>query len=248
MPPMSAVGMIPARYGATRFPGKPLAQIAGLPMLQHVVQGARQARSLREVIVATDDARIAEACAGFGAPVIMTSPQHRSGTERLAEAAATITDDIVVNVQGDEPLIEGPVIDAAVAALRESPEASMSTLVHRADARAMGDPNRVKVALDCRGFALYFSRSPIPFARGPAEAWQHIGLYAYRRPRLLQIAALPPTPLEQAEQLEQLRVLEHGLKIRCAKIENWRSLPVDVPGDIPAAEAALAARLPPGRG
>lgn len=239
---MSAVGIIPARYGATRFPGKPLAQIAGLPMLQHVVQGARQARSLRQVIVATDDARIAEACAGFGAPVIMTSPQHRSGTERLAEAAANLADDIVVNVQGDEPLIEGPVIDAAVAALRESPEAPMSTLVHRAEARAMSDPNRVKVALDCRGFALYFSRSPIPFAHGPAAAWQHIGLYAYRRPALLQIAALPPTPLEQAEQLEQLRALEHGLKIRCAQIENWRSLPVDVPGDIAAAEAALAAR------
>lgn len=245
---MSAVGIIPARYGATRFPGKPLAQIAGLPMLQHVVQGARQARSLREVIVATDDARIAEACAGFGAPVIMTSAQHRSGTERLAEAAANLADEFVVNVQGDEPLIEGPVIDAAVAALREAPEAPMATLVHRAEAGAMSDPNRVKVALDCRGFALYFSRSPIPFARGPAEAWQHIGLYAYRRPSLLQIAALPPTPLEQAEQLEQLRALEHGLKIRCAKIENWRSLPVDVPGDIAAAEAALAARLPPGRG
>lgn len=239
---MSAVGIIPARYGATRFPGKPLAQIAGLPMLQHVVQGARQARSLREVIVATDDARIAEACAGFGAPVMMTSPQHRSGTERLAEAAANLTDELVVNVQGDEPLIEGPVIDAAVAALREAPEAPMSTLVHRAEASAMSDPNRVKVALDCRGFALYFSRSPIPFARGPANAWQHIGLYAYRRPALLKIAALPPTPLEQAEQLEQLRALEHGLKIRCAKIENWRSLPVDVPGDIAAAEAALAAR------
>lgn len=239
---MSAVGMIPARYGATRFPGKPLASIAGLPLLQHVVQGARQARSLREVIVATDDARIAEACAGFGAPVIMTSSRHRSGTERLAEAAAELADDIVVNVQGDEPLVEGRVIDAAVAALREAPEAPMATLVHRADAGAMADPNRVKVALDCRGFALYFSRSPIPFARGPVRAWQHIGLYAYRRPELLRIAALPPTPLEQAEQLEQLRLLEHGLKIRCAAIENWRSLPVDVPGDIAAVEAALARR------
>ena len=239
---MSAVGMIPARYGATRFPGKPLAQIAGLPMLQHVVQGARQARSLREVIVATDDERIAEACAGFGAPVMMTSPRHRSGTERLAEAAANITDEIVVNVQGDEPLIEGPVIDAVVAARRESPGAPMATLVHRAEAGAMADPNRVKVALDRHGFALYFSRSPIPFARGPVSAWQHIGLYAYRRPALLQIAALPPTPLEQAEQLEQLRALEHGLKIRCAIIENWRSLPVDVPGDIAAVQAALAAR------
>ena len=239
---MSAVGMIPARYGATRFPGKPLAQIEGLPMLQHVVQGARQARSLRDVIVATDDERIAEACAGFGAPVMMTSPRHRSGTERLAEAAANITDEIVVNVQGDEPLIEGPVIDAAVAALRESPGAPMATLVHRAEAGAMADPNRVKVALDRHGFALYFSRSPIPFARGPVSAWQHIGLYAYRRPALLQIAALPPTPLEQAEQLEQLRALEHGLKIRCAIIENWRSLPVDVPGDIAAVQAALAAR------
>jgi 3-deoxy-manno-octulosonate cytidylyltransferase (CMP-KDO synthetase) len=240
---MSAVGIIPARYASSRFPGKPLAPIAGVPMLQRVYEGARRAKRLRDVLVATDDERIAEGCRRFGARAVMTSPHHATGTDRLAEASQGLADAIVVNVQGDEPLIEGFVIDAAVAALEEAPEAPMATVVHRAEPADLADPNRVKVVLDRRGFALYFSRAPIPHLREPGEApplWQHVGLYAYRREFLARYVALPPTPLERAEQLEQLRALEHGHRIRVAIVEGWRSVPVDVPGDVARVEALLA--------
>jgi len=242
---MTAVGVIPARYGASRFPGKPLAKIAGLPMVQRVWEGARRAKSLRTLIVATDDERIADACRDFGAEVVLTRPDHATGTDRVSEVAQGLEDDIVVNIQGDEPLIEGFVIDAGVKALREDPEVCMATLVHGLDADAREDPNRVKVVLDRRGRALYFSRSPIPYTRSGAAKpplWQHVGLYAYRRPFLLDFVRLPPTPAECAEQLEQLRALEHGHAIRCAVIEGWRSLPVDVPDDVARVEAALAER------
>jgi 3-deoxy-manno-octulosonate cytidylyltransferase (CMP-KDO synthetase) len=242
---MSAVAIVPARYASTRFPGKPLALIAGVSMLRRVVEGARQAKRVREVIVATDDERIAEACREFGAPVAMTSPDHRTGTDRLAEASRGLLDAIVVNVQGDEPLIEGFVVDAAVAALEESPEAPMSTLVHRAEPDALADPNRVKVVLDRRGFALYFSRAPVPYRRdaaGDAPLWQHVGLYAYRREFLQRFVALGEAPLERTEALEQLRALEHGHKIRAAIVEGWRSVPVDVPEDIARVESILAGR------
>jgi 3-deoxy-manno-octulosonate cytidylyltransferase (CMP-KDO synthetase) len=242
---MTAVGVIPARYAAARFPGKPLAPIAGRPMLQRVWEGARRAKSLRAVIVATDDPRIADACRDFGAEVALTRPDHPTGTHRVSEVAQTLEDDIVVNIQGDEPLIEGFVIDAGVEALREDPEVGMATLVHALDAGAREDPNRVKVVVDRRGRALYFSRSPIPYTRSGAAKpplWQHVGLYAYRRPFLLDFVRLPPTPAECAEQLEQLRALEHGHAIRCAVIEGWRSLPVDVPDDVARVEAALAQR------
>ena len=160
---MRAVGLIPARHRASRFPGKPLALIAGMPMIQRVWRGARSAKSLERVIVATDDARIADACRGFGAEVALTRADHASGTDRIAEVAAGLDCDVVVNVQGDEPLIEGFVIDAVVAALTEDPEVQIATLVHAAEPDALGDPNRVKVVLDRRGRALYFSRSAIPF-------------------------------------------------------------------------------------
>ena len=239
---MTAVGIIPARYGSTRFPGKPLVSIAGLPMVQRVWEGARAARQLRDVIVATDDARIAEACEKFGAHVAMTSSEHPSGTDRLAEVAHGLDDEIVVNIQGDEPLIEGRVVDAAVEALRSTPEAPMSTLVHTAAPAALDDPNRVKVVRDQQGFALYFSRSPIPARRSPdaaAPLWQHVGLYAYRRDFLLQIVTSPRTPLECAEELEQLRVLETGYRIVTAVIEDWDGLAVDVPDDVQRVEARL---------
>jgi 3-deoxy-manno-octulosonate cytidylyltransferase (CMP-KDO synthetase) len=242
---VTAIGIIPARMSASRFPGKPLALIAGKPMLQRVIEGARTAKRLRELIVATDDARIAEACAAFGARALMTSPAHASGTDRIAEVAAALSDEIVVNVQGDEPLIDGFVIDAVVDALAAAPECAMATAVHRADPGAARDPNRVKAVLDCAGNALYFSRAAIPFARGAAETpplWQHVGLYAYRREFLLSLVKLPQTPLECAEQLEQLRALEHGHAIRCAVIDGWRSVPVDTPEDVARVEAALAAR------
>jgi 3-deoxy-manno-octulosonate cytidylyltransferase (CMP-KDO synthetase) len=242
---MSAVGIIPARFRASRFPGKPLATIAGRPMLAHVIEGARRAKKLREVIVATDDERIAAAAAAVGAPVAMTSPDHPTGTDRLAEAAAPLADAIVVNVQGDEPLIEGFVIDAAVEALEADAEAPMATVVHPLESDALADPNRVKAVLDRRGRALYFSRAPIPYRRadGPAPRWlQHVGLYAYRKPFLERFLALAPGEAERAEGLEQLRALEHGFAIRCAVIEGWRSVPVDVPADVAKVEAVLAGR------
>jgi 3-deoxy-manno-octulosonate cytidylyltransferase (CMP-KDO synthetase) len=242
---MSAVGIIPARFRASRFPGKPLATIAGRPMLAHVIEGARRAKKLREVIVATDDERIAAAAAALGAPVAMTSPDHPTGTDRLAEVAAQLSDAIVVNVQGDEPLIEGFVIDAAVEALEADAEAPMATVAHPLESDALADPNRVKVVLDRRGRALYFSRAPIPYRRadGPAPRWlQHVGLYAYRRPFLERFLALAPGEAERAEGLEQLRALEHGFAIRCAVIEGWQSVPVDVPADVGRVEAVLARR------
>jgi 3-deoxy-manno-octulosonate cytidylyltransferase (CMP-KDO synthetase) len=242
MPAMKAVGLIPARYAATRFPGKPLAPIAGVPMLRRVFEGARGARSLREVIVATDDERVAAACRSFGAPVAMTRADHATGTDRLAEVAARLDDAIVVNVQGDEPLVEGRAIDAMVDALVGDPSAPMSTVVHPADPDGLDDPNRVKVVLDRRGNALYFSRSRIPALRDPTHApryWQHVGLYAYRRDFLLEFVKLEPTPAERAEQLEQLRALENGHRIRCAVVEGWRGIPVDVPADVARVEARL---------
>jgi 3-deoxy-manno-octulosonate cytidylyltransferase (CMP-KDO synthetase) len=245
MAAMTAVGVIPARYAASRFPGKPLVPIAGLPLVRRVWEGARGAKTLRSVLVATDDARIADACRSFGAPVVMTRPEHPTGTDRLAEVALGLDDDIIVNIQGDEPLIEGFVVDAAVEALREAPEAPMATVIHRAEVAGLDDPNRVKVVVDRHGDALYFSRSRIPAQRPGAPApsyWQHVGLYAYRRDFLLAFVDLEPTPLECAEQLEQLRALEHGHRIRCAPVRGWRSVPVDVPEDVARVEARLRER------
>jgi 3-deoxy-manno-octulosonate cytidylyltransferase (CMP-KDO synthetase) len=239
------VGIIPARYRASRFPGKPLTQIAGRPMLHHVIEGARRAKRLREVWVATDDERIAEAAAALGAPVAMTSPEHPTGTDRLAEAAASLSDAIVVNIQGDEPLIEGFVIDAAIEALEADAGAAMATVVHRLELSALDDPNRVKVVLDRAGRALYFSRAAIPYRRADAPApryFQHVGLYAYRRDALLRFVTLAQGEAERAEGLEQLRALEHGFEIRCVVIEGWQSVPVDVPADVARVEALLARR------
>jgi 3-deoxy-manno-octulosonate cytidylyltransferase (CMP-KDO synthetase) len=192
------------------------------------------------VIVATEDPRIVEACRRFGAEAVLTSAAHPTGTDRIAEVAAGLDAEIVVNVQGDEPLIEGHVIDATVAALEEDPQAPMATVVHPADADGLDDPNRVKVVLDRRGRALYFSRSRIPYERERgARYWQHVGLYAYRRPFLLEFVKLPQTELERLEALEQLRALENGHAIRVAVVEGWRSVPVDVPGDVARVEAAL---------
>jgi 3-deoxy-manno-octulosonate cytidylyltransferase (CMP-KDO synthetase) len=241
MAAMTAVGVIPARYAASRFPGKPLTPIAGVPMIERVWRGARSAKQLERVIIATDDERIREACAGFGAEVALTRADHTTGTDRIGEVARSLAADIVVNIQGDEPLIEGFLIDAAIEALRADPELPMSTVVHPLEPEAQDDPNRVKVVLDRRGRALYFSRSPIPHIRGePPPLWQHVGLYAYRRAFLLDFIELAPTPAERAEQLEQLRALENGYPIGCAIAEGWSSVPVDVPEDVARVEARLA--------
>ncbi len=239
---MKAVGVIPARFAASRFPGKPLAKIAGVPMIERVWRGVRGAKSLDRVIVATDDERIQRACESFGAEVAMTRSDHPTGTDRIGEVAHGLDADVVVNIQGDEPLIQGFVIDAAIELLRSDPELPMGTVVHALDAADQDDPNRVKVVLDRRGRALYFSRSPIPHVRGEAPPlWQHVGLYAYRRDFLLTFMGLEPTPAERAEQLEQLRALEHGFAIGCAVAEGFTSVPVDVPEDVARVEARLAA-------
>ena len=239
---MKAVGIIPARYASTRFPGKPLTPIAGRPMIERVWERARRAKRLRDVIVATDDERIADACRRFGARVAMTSSEHPTGTDRLAEAAGQLDDDIVVNIQGDEPLIEGFVIDAAVDALVDDETAAMSTIVHEAEREALDDPNRVKAVIDRGGRALYFSRSAIPHLRSAGariRVFQHVGLYAYRRDFLQTFLGLARTPAEEAEELEQLRVLEHGYAIRVGVVEGWHSVPVDVPDDVARVEAIL---------
>ena len=212
-------------------------------MLEWVVEGARRAKRLRDVLVATDDERIVRACRDFGATAILTASDHPTGTDRLAEVALSLDDDVVVNIQGDEPLIRGDVIDAVVAALDEDPEAPMATAVHEAEPEALDDPHRVKVVLDRRGRALYFSRSRIPAGEG-ARFWQHVGLYAYRRSFLLDFVGLAPTPCERAESLEQLRALEHGYPIRVAVVEAWGSCSVDVPEDVPRVEERLGNRHP----
>jgi 3-deoxy-manno-octulosonate cytidylyltransferase (CMP-KDO synthetase) len=172
----------------------------------------------------------------------MTNPDHRTGTDRLAEVAADLRDEIVVNIQGDEPLIEGWVVDAAIEALLENPQPSMSTVVHRANPENVDDPNRIKVVLDRRRDALYFSRGRIPAQSSlevQARYWQHVGLYAYRRTFLLEFARLEQTDAERAERLEQLRALENGHRIRCAVIEGWQSIPVDIPADVALVETAI---------
>lgn len=242
---MTVLAILPARYGSTRFPGKPLTPIAGKPMIQHVWERTCSAKGVDRVVVATDDERIRTACEAFGAEVEMTRDDHPTGTDRLAEVAARSSHDVIVNVQGDEPLIEGFVIEAAIEALLRDDRASMSTIVHKAGPEAYDDPNRVKVVLDSAGFALYFSRAAIPFRRKDTglAPLQHVGLYVYRRDFLLELVKLPRSPAEVTEELEQLRALENGYRIRAAEIDGWTSVPVDVPEDVPVVEAALA-RLP----
>jgi 3-deoxy-manno-octulosonate cytidylyltransferase (CMP-KDO synthetase) len=234
---MDAVGIIPARWGSSRYPGKPLAPIAGRPMIQWTWEGASAASRLREVVIATDDERIAEAAARFGARVVLTDAHHPTGTDRLAEVAAGLDDEIIVNIQGDEPLIEGFVIDAVVTALVDDPGAAMSTVVHELAADALGDPNRVKARLDGQGRATDFARSP----EDAHFHWQHVGLYAYRRAFLLEFVKLAQTRRELEENLEQLRALDHGHAIAAAIIDDWHSVPVDVPGDVARVEARLRA-------
>lgn len=238
-----AVIVIPARYGSTRFPGKPLAQLRGKPIIQHVWERAKQSRLCQRVIIATDDERIAAAARGFGAEVAMTRADHRSGTDRAAEVAAALTAELIVNVQGDEPLVDPAAIDAAVEPLAADPSIPMGTLAAPCEEVAdLANPNIVKVVVDQAGFALYFSRLPIPFVReghGDATKYRHIGLYVYRREFLLNLAKLAPTPLEQAEKLEQLRVLEHGHKIRVVIVEK-ASPGVDTVEDLRRLEGSSA--------
>ena len=231
--PRKILGVIPARFSSSRFPGKILASIASKPMLQHVYERASQARYLSSIVVATDDERIFQVARTFGARVQMTRSDHPSGTDRVAEVASAENCDIVVNIQGDEPLIDPSAIDAAILPMAHDDEIQMATLKKRIeDQTEITNPNVVKVVTDLRGDAIYFSRHPIPYHReeGTAVHFKHIGLYLYRRDFLLAYPTLPVGPLEQAERLEQLRALENGYKIRVMETE-YESLGVDTPED-----------------
>jgi 3-deoxy-manno-octulosonate cytidylyltransferase (CMP-KDO synthetase) len=253
--PQRILGVIPARFASIRFPGKALAALDGKPILQHVYERASQARYLSALVVATDDERIASAARAFSAPVRMTRADHASGTDRAAEVASADPADVIVNIQGDEPLIDPAAIDAAVLALLNGDSIPMATLKKRIeDPSEVHNPNVVKVVTARNGDAIYFSRAPIPHYRGgerlehpshPADQphFKHIGLYVYRRDFLLSYSDLPVGPLEQAEKLEQLRAIENGYRIKVAETE-YESLGVDTPEDLERVAALFrAARL-----
>jgi len=239
------IAVIPARYGSTRFPGKPLAMIKGRPMIQWVYERTKQSKLITRVIVAADDDRIQNAVSSFGGESLMTSPDHATGTDRIAEVVGNITCDIVVNVQGDEPLIHPDMIDQVIKPLIDDPSVPISTVCRKIKNREEAfDPHVVKVVFDKNGFALYFSRAPIPWDRdrwAGKHSWKeltltdhlfkHIGLYAYRRDFLLQYARMPQTTLETLEKLEQLRALENGYRIRTV-VTLHDSFGVDIPDDL----------------
>jgi 3-deoxy-manno-octulosonate cytidylyltransferase (CMP-KDO synthetase) len=252
------VAIIPARYASTRLPGKPLIEIAGKPMILRVVERVEQAASIDRLIVATDDERVFQVVNGAGVEAVMTSPDHATGTDRLAEVAADLDAEIIVNIQGDEPLIEPSTIEAAFAPLLADPSLVMSTTCEPIESVEDAlKSNVVKVVIDRKGFAICFSRNPIPFPRaavlehGSVSAAlraqpellrafnKHTGLYAYRRDFLLTYAKLPPTPLEQSEMLEQMRALEHGYKIKVASVPH-RSIGVDTPEDLKLVRRMIA--------
>ncbi len=240
---MKSVVIIPARMGATRFPGKPLIDLCGKPMIQWVYERASQAAGVSRVMVATCDQEIIEAVSAFGGEAVMTSEAHRSGTDRLAEAAADLDADVIVNVQGDEPLIDPLSIEKAIEPCALDSGVTMSSLMAPISPELAKDPNLVKVVVSRDNYALYFSRSPIPYERKPLSKdgpgsqipdhlWRgHVGLYAYTKDFLLTFSSLEPTPLEKAESLEQLRVLEHGYRIKMVEVQD-RPLGVDTWADL----------------
>ena len=246
---LSAVGVIPARYGSSRLPGKPLADLQGKPLLYHVYHRASRARTLDRVLIATDDERIFASARSFGAEVVMTRKDHRSGTDRISEVAGTIRADVVVNIQGDEPLMDHLAIDQAVELLADR-DAEMSTLkVPIEKMEDLWNPNVVKVVTDVRGYAVYFSRSPIPYPRIKEfpnlelkellrqrpellrNYFRHVGLYAYRREVLMRFTGWNPSPLELLEDLEQLRAIEHGVKIAVSE-SKAEVMGIDTPEDL----------------
>lgn len=240
------VAVIPARYASTRFPGKPLALIAGKPMIQWVYERASRAR-VADVVVATDDARIADCVRGFGGRVAMTRADHPTGTDRIAEAVRGLQADWVLNVQGDEPLVPPSVLDELVSACVARPDVQLGTVAVPLDPAlpTFLDANVVKVVVDAGQHALYFSRAPIPHARGPrgpgAMPLRHWGIYLFRTAFLQQFVTWPQSPLERCESLEQLRALEHGARIYVLISHHLQSIGVDVPGDIAQAEALIRA-------
>ncbi len=230
------IGVIPARYGSTRFPGKVLAELAGKPMIQWVHERAKQAKILQELFVAVDDARVQSCVEEFGGKAVMTGGQHRSGTDRIAEAVGNLPADIVVNIQGDQPLLDPNMIDEAVAPLLRNPDIPMSTIKMEINQEEYPDPSVVKVVVDEQNFALYFSRSLIPYPRNDEnlKVFEHVGLYVYRKDFLLKMSHWPQGYLEKIESLEQLRVLEKGYKILVVETKSKRAagVSVDTPEDL----------------
>ena len=248
-PALRIVVGIPARYPSTRFPGKPLALLAGRPLVEHVYRRAQAVPGVDQILVATDDARIAAAVEAFGGEARLTRAEHRSGTERLAEVFETVDCDLVVNLQGDEPLLDPRAIAQALDPFASDATLQVSTLKTRIrDAEALLSPHIVKVVTDAAGFAVTFSRKPVPPVDPEAEVdlekvayYKHLGLYVYRRPFLLRYAQLPPTPSELRESLEQLRILDNGIPLMVVETEH-DSLGVDTPEDLARAESVLAKR------
>jgi len=240
----SRVAVIPARYQSSRFPGKPLALIAGRPMLEHVWRACLRSGAFEKTVIATDDHRIAGAARGFGAEAVMTSATCSSGTDRVAEAMAALpAAEVIVAVQGDEPTLR-PEVLAQLAAAFDDTQVQMATLIRPLEPQERANPNVVKVARAQNGDALYFSRADIPFGRQESPSltrYAHIGIYGFRRRILEKLSSLPPSPLEQAESLEQLRALEHGIAIRCL-VTPFATASVDVAEDIARAEALIRAR------
>jgi 3-deoxy-manno-octulosonate cytidylyltransferase (CMP-KDO synthetase) len=234
------LAVIPARYASTRFPGKVLAELCGKPMIQHVYEKAA-ASIADEVLVAADDRKVTDAVEAFGGKAVMTSPAHPSGTDRIWEAVADLDCDVVINVQGDEPLIPVEVINELITLMSENPEIPMGTVAVPAEREILSDPNKVKVVIDKRNFALYFSRSVIPYLRdggNDVPTFLHWGIYAYRKETLKKFVGLPEGGLEACEKLEQLRALENGIKIYVMQ-SSLESIGVDTPEDLELAEAKL---------
>ncbi len=232
-----ATAVIPVRYQSLRFPGKPLSLIQGKPLVQRVYERAQKAKLLKRIIIATDDKKIYQTAENFGAEVRMTSPSHHSGTDRVAEVAKEIKSPIIINIQGDEPLLKGEVIDSLVVALQDN-TIPMATLAARMnDLSLLNEKNIVKVVSDANGFALYFSRSPLPFQTSDYFL-QHIGIYGYQKDFLLAFSKMQPSRLEKTEKLEQLRALENGYKIKIIETQ-LHSLSVSTPQDIIEVENLL---------
>jgi 3-deoxy-manno-octulosonate cytidylyltransferase (CMP-KDO synthetase) len=236
------IGVIPARYSSTRFPGKPLALIKGKSLIERVWRQAAKSKTLDDIIIATDDARIAAAATAFGGRVALTSPRCASGTDRMAEVARKheAKADLFINIQGDEPLISPRLIDRLVITLQHDTVPAVTAVYPLKTAKEQSDPNIVKVVLDCQGYALYFSRCPVPYRRAAnaAPCYKHLGIYGYRRQFLLDFASWKQTPLERTECLEQLRILERGYRIK-AVIARHDSFGVDVPSDVTKIERLI---------
>ena len=237
------VGVIPARYGSSRFEGKVLADIAGKPMIQWVYERAKQSKTLDELFVAVDDPRVQSAVEGFGGKAILTGAHHKSGTDRIAEVVEKMAADLIVNIQGDQPLIDPNMIDEAVGPMIDNPEIQMSTLKREIEKDEYDDPGVVKVVVDENDFAIYFSRSliPYPLYEENMRVYEHVGLYVYRKDFLLEISKIPQGYLEKIESLEQLRVLEKGYKILVVetKMDKAAGISVDTPEDLERVERLI---------